>query len=156
MPLKDEISIKEAFGALDAEAQRLAEADENLKSAQTRFDLAVRKFVSVREMAEEYAGEWPYLEGTPYWPNSFPAGERFRFARMPIGDAILAALKELKGQPRTPREIMIHLRKGGGFIPGGLDLRSITASITRLNRVEEVDGDKYRLKEDDPDDLPFE
>jgi len=149
-----EVDVRRIVSRLADEAGRLEEAQTKLVAARTDFEIAVRNFAAVRDMATAHLN-FPYGQFMEeIWPDRKMKGMEFRFALLPTGEAVLAALSEVEG-PQTVFELMTRLVEGGANVFAEVSTRGITAALTRYlqTRVDQVEGDKYQLK--DPDDVPL-
>ena len=148
---------RQVLTALSIEAERFQAANEKLQQARVEFELSARRFAAVRDMATEYLKSFPYNKAErELWPNMAPVGQEYRFVLMTPGDSVIEVLREA-GEPLSAPVIMHRIAQGGGALLQGLSLRGVTAAVSRLDRVEQFEGERFQLKDKvDVDDLPFE
>lgn len=145
---------------LAKEEATLAGADSKLKEARARFDVASWKYAAVRDMVTRHLGDSPYSKGHGLWPQEaigtlVKTRGCYRFIHMRVGDAVVAALKEVK-EPMALEHVVQRLADGGIRISPLLLRRSVNAALMRTTGVEKTDDGKYRYQEPEPEDLPFD
>lgn len=157
--------------------RELLQADRDLKLAQANYEVASVKFVAIREILRARMGRSPYAGGADvqgwrfirdgdYVRVQFESKGRFRYYRMPPGDAVEEVLSEAS-EPMTVYEIASALADGGAEWVSG---RAVNAALTnKVGKTVIKTGDgKYAKKSSDiydpdelvgavtdPDDLPF-
>lgn len=167
------VDIERVFQGLADLGEKLQEADARRKQAQTDYEMALTTFTSIRDMATKHVG-FPWLKGNfTLWPNYRTTADKWRFAHMQTGDAVLVALAEsgaMQGGSEVSIQGLIAALIAGGADPDDVNSRSVTAAISRYvqsGKVIEVDEGKYQLAPEqrggytrggdvNPEDLPFE
>ena len=142
---------------LAREERAALSARQAVSDARVRYDVALRKFAAVREAVASAIGRSPYAPDVK-WPVEAreavpePARGRLRFAHMPTGDAVVAALREAN-QRLSLEQIIAHLR-GGGLT---LAPRAVNAALINTpGIIKQPDGTyEYTPRKAEDDDLPF-
>jgi len=139
----------------------LVNASMALDRAKAAYDVEVRKYAAIRDATQAYLERSPYAPDV-VWPTTPNAPKppvyrgRFRFVRMPVGDAVLELLREAQG-PMSREVIHSLFMHGGGDVE---NMRSINAALVGLvkgGRVVRTPEGHYLYKEEevDPGELPF-
>ena len=142
---------------LAREERAALSARQAVSDARVRYDVALRKFAAVREAVASAIGRSPYAPDVK-WPVEAREAVResdrgrLRFAHMPTGDAVVAALREAN-QPLGLEQIIIHAHRGG------LTLTPRATNAALINTpgiVKQPDGMyMYRPEKAGDDELPF-
>jgi hypothetical protein len=126
--------IRAIADELVKEDQALTDANEIMRLAQIRWQIALRKYVAIRELATSRFRESPYLNPSKWGISSFPSEGRFRFHDMSAGDALLTALKEAQ-RPLELEELQEVINKGGLYLPP----RNLNAALLQTKGVAKTD-----------------
>ncbi|MCX6009196.1 MAG: hypothetical protein NTW48_04055 [Chloroflexi bacterium] len=163
---------KAVVGGLEQELCRqedmLKAADEELKRAQAKFDVASRKYAAIRDTLTKYLGYSPYEKGhgevtEPVWNEDeiidFILYGKYRFMHMTIGNAVIAALREAE-EPLALEDIVQKLREGGIRKSESPLTRAVNAALMRTKGIQKTkDGEYFYPREvkteAEGEDLPF-
>jgi hypothetical protein len=146
----------------------LRAADEELKVAQAKFDVASRKYAAIRDTLTKYLGYSPYNKEhgeviEPVWNEDeiidVVSYGKYRFIHMTIGNAVVAALMEA-GEPLALEEVVKKLREGGIRKSESTLTRAVNAALMRTKGVQKNRAGKYSYTKEfepkiKPEDLPF-
>ena len=129
-------------------------ADQAVSVATTKFEVASRKYASIRDMVEDRLGHSPYSDRTTaLWPETkYPLG-LYRYIYMKPGDAILSVLAEAD-RPLDLDDIIMKLEQGNIRLPSSTLARATNAALMKTTGIEKTQEGKYQLQTD-VDDLPF-
>lgn len=155
---------------LHLQEDMLRAADEELKRAQAKFDVAGRKYAAIRDALTKYLGYSPYekVHGEieePVFDDrdnmiGFDKYGEYRFIYMSIGNAVIAALKEAE-KPLTLEGIVQKLLDGGIRKSESTLPRAVNAALMRTKGVQKTKKGEYfypgeiEEEEVEPEDLPF-
>jgi hypothetical protein len=142
--------IEELRGELAQAEYELEQADMKLQQAQGKYDIALWKYVAIRDLMRE-----------KYWtPYSLHGGKfkheikiednytderefgKYRFINMKIGDAIVDALGEVK-EPQTLDDIVKRLVDGNIGIEEWDLKRPVNAALINTKNIVKTDDGKY-------------
>jgi len=146
----------------------LRTADEELKTAQAKFDIASRKYAAIRDTLAKYLRYSPYNKEhgevtEPVWEADeiidFISYGKYRFIHMTIGNAVVAALMEAEN-PLALEDIVQKLREGGIRKSESTLTRAVNAALMRTKGIQKTKGGEYfyprEIKiEAEVEDLPF-
>jgi hypothetical protein len=162
--MKDDAVQKGLMDELLVLEETLVEIYRRLKNDQTEFGIASRKYAAMRDMVTKYLGHSPYepqanLDGLSPMAkgnDEIDLYGGFRFIYMPIGKAVVSALKE-SGEPLSLEEIVKWLQTGGVEREDNSLIRAVNAALIKTKGIEKTKGGKYSYKQGDidPDDIPF-
>jgi hypothetical protein len=145
-----DLVLSELLTELASQEHQLMDMEKEYLQAQSRFEMASRKYATVRDMVIEHLGFSPYFSGNwVFWPaeieESVKANKgKYRFIHMDAGEAVVAALSEVEGA-LTLEEIWERLRSGGFNKDYKIDMRTVNAALINTSRIIKKDG-KYELE----------
>ncbi len=150
--LKDELIILE---------DKLFQIQQRLKKDQAEFGIASRKYAAMRDMLTKYLGHSPYVPDANF-DGLEPVSDRedfyggFRFIYMPVGKAVITALKEAD-TPLSLEEIVKWLQTGGVEREESSLIRAVNAALIKTKGIQKSKDGKYSYIPSDvePDDVPF-
>lgn len=155
---KDQSDVFEE-GLLDELAKaenELETANDALKMAEAKFDVARLKYCAIRDAVTRFYGHSPYIREGKFVRNvpladGFTWREfgKFRFINMALGDAIAGVLKEV-GEPMALLEIIERLRDGHVSTEPEKLRRATNAALMRTKGIKKTEDGKYMME-----DLPF-
>jgi hypothetical protein len=169
---QDKKIVEGLWEELKHEEDAVWKADQALKEAQAKFDVASRKYAAVRDMVIRHLGQSPYsqddddgltieiVEGAKEGEPAIDFYGMYRFIHMPIGTAIVIALKEAK-EPMTLDGIVRILRGGGIRKSEHILTRAVNAALMRTKGIQKTEDGEYYYSakevepEGEPEDLPF-
>ena len=125
---------------LGAEESALVDAGTELADAELKFEIASRRFAALRDLVVERLG-WPF-EHDPSWGRR-GLGGGYRFIRMAVGDAVVAALRETT-DPLSLSALLTELENGGlGAEEGGVTARGVNAALMKTAGVVKMRDGRY-------------
>lgn len=125
---------------LEAEESALVTAGTELADAELKFEIASRRFAALRDLVVERLG-WPF-EHDPSWGRR-GLGGGYRFIRMAVGDAVVAALRETT-DPLSLSALLTELENGGlGAEEGGVTARGVNAALMKTAGVVKMRDGSY-------------
>jgi hypothetical protein len=143
--------IRGLLHELVKDADLLGKVDTELGQAEANFDVASRKYAAVRDTVTKYLGYSPYEEGHREIEPVILNGNqvvlvqqygRYRFIHMTIGNAVIAALKEVP-VPLALEEIVQRLLEGGIRRSESTLVRAVNAALMRTKGVQRNKDGKY-------------
>ena len=166
-------AIYEGLIELVKEGEKTAEADEQLKTALGRFEIASRRYAAVRDtVTDMLGGESPFevfevpdrlhemkeIPADPSNPNQKyyenPHFRMYRYLHKSVGEAVLNALRYTPF-PLTLSQLVEDLKEGHL----STDARAVNASLLNMNGVEKLPDGSYQIESSpsivNTDDLPF-
>ena len=153
----DENVINGLLEELVEEEKKLANASSVLTTARAKYDVASRKYAAVRDMVTNYIGKSPYNKDVK-WPRKLiqekPLSGNFRFLHMKVGDAVVAALKEI-AEPATLEDIVEKLKSGGIRINDAIITRAVNAALMKTTGVDKTEEGTYKYKEEESNESPL-
>jgi len=165
--MKDDTIQQGLIDELNTLEDRLCEINQRLKKDQTEFGIVSRKYAAMRDMVMKYLGHSPYNEAQSDFDglSPVPKGDQgvefygsFRFIYMPVGKAVVSALKEA-GNPLSLDEIVKWLKTGGIEREESSLIRAVNAALIKTKGIDKTSDGKYSYKWDEgeiePDDMPF-
>ncbi len=160
MKFADKEFIESFLDELAKEETALELADIAFAEANARQMVASEKYSAVRDMVIKRIGTSPYgSDSVPYWQTAVSKANlrspgRHRFTKMAMGDAVVAALKEVK-EPITLDEITERLITGGSnsVVFGSINKRVVNAALMKTAGIIKTEDGKYTYI--NPEDLPF-
>ncbi|MGA9047649.1 MAG: hypothetical protein WB588_01495 [Dehalococcoidia bacterium] len=164
----DESIKKGLLNELLALEDKLSEIYQRFKKDQAEYEIASRKYAAMRDMVTKYLGHSPYDAPEPDFGGlsimaEDPAGGPglyggFRFIYIPIGKAVISALREA-GEPLSLEEIVKRLQNGGVERDESSLTRAVNAALIKTKGIAKTKEGKYSYIQGEgdiePDDIPF-
>lgn len=138
-----------------ADAEKALEvANDALKKADIKFEMAALKYGGIRDAALEFYGHSPYKDGGRLqWRVRMGDGYKieqlgkFRFINQAVGQAVTSALQEVD-EPQTLDDIVQRLIDGHYHLESTTLKRGVNAALINTKNIVKTDDGKYVWSEE--------